>query len=181
MQLNNLTRWLQSVSNLPLQWTLRKTLKPVYDRMSSAALSSAGLAISTTKTLVKTGASASYYIANGAVVTIADAVDMPALSGTVTADQFGVFAFFVDSAGTVTSAFGGSYASLALMKFPQLPVGNALIGFILVNPTGTGDFIGGTTELDDATVVPGTVYFNASAIGAGFDPWCLVGGQPSNV
>jgi hypothetical protein len=35
-----------------------------------------------------------------------------------------------------------------------------MIGFVIVNPTGTGDFVGGTTDLDDATVAPNAVYVN---------------------
>lgn len=39
---------------------------------------------------------------------------------------------------------------------------------MIINPTGTGDFVGGTTALDDATVVPNAVYLNGN-IGP-FDP-----------
>ena len=79
---------------------------------------------------------------------------------------------FVDSAGVVTSAMGTAGATLAKVSFPQFPVQKALIGFIVVNPTGTGNFVGGTTNLDDVTVVPNTVY--VSPVG-GFDPYCLIG------
>ena len=55
---------------------------------------------------------------------------------------------------------GTEGSTLAGVTFPTLPDGEAMIGFAIVNPTGTGDFVGGTTELDDATVVPNAVYVN---------------------
>lgn len=175
MQIGNLTRWLASIQ-VSWNWALRRILLPLYDVQTSQALSSAGLTISTTKTLVKTGAADSYYMANGVVVEVDSGTDLSALDGTVANAEFGVFCFFIDAAGTVTTAFGESAASLAVMQFPQKPVGKALMGWVLINPTGTGDFVGGTTDLDDVTVVPNAVYFNTSACG-GFDPYCLIGGQ----
>ena len=44
---------------------------------------------------------------------------------------------------------------------PTKPIGSALIGYAIINPTGTGNFVGGTTPIDDATVVPGVLYINA--------------------
>jgi hypothetical protein len=42
-----------------------------------------------------------------------------------------------------------------------------MIGFVIINPTGTGPFVGGTTALDDATVVPNAVFVNVTGA---FDP-----------
>ena len=42
---------------------------------------------------------------------------------------------------------------------------------MIINPTGTGNFVGNTTALDDVTVVPNAVYVNT--IGA-FDPTVLI-------
>jgi hypothetical protein len=67
---------------------------------------------------------------------------------------------------------GTEGATLAAVKFPQFPNDKALIGFVIIHPTGTGNFVGGTTALDDATVVPNAVYQNSTA---GFDPYVLVG------
>lgn len=36
----------------------------------------------------------------------------------------------------------------------------AVFGYVIINPTGTGNFVGGTTALDDGTVVPNAVYVN---------------------
>jgi hypothetical protein len=111
---------------------------------------------------------ATYYgVANGKLVTKASATDMPALSGTVTNATFNVFCFFINSAGTVTSAMGIAGSTLAAVTFPQIPQGSAMIGFVVINPTGTGNFTGGTTNLDDATVVPNAAFINT--LGA-FDP-----------
>src|ERR1051325_11042478 len=66
----------------------------------------------------------------------------------------------MDSAGTVTATMGTEASTLAGVTMPALPDGSAMIGFVIVNPTGTGNFVGGTTDLDDATVVPNAVYVN---------------------
>jgi hypothetical protein len=85
---------------------------------------------------------------------------MAALSGTVANAKFNVYVFFIDSAGTLTSRMGTAGATLATVKWPEFPENKACIGFVIINPTGTGDFVGGTTALDDATVVPGATYVN---------------------
>lgn len=122
---------------------------------------SAGLTIKAGgSAVVKTGATAYYGICRGILVTKAAATDMPALVGTVTNAKFNVFAFFIDSAGAVTSQMGTEGATLAAVGIPVPPVGQATIGLVVINPTGTGNFVGGTTALDDATVVPTAAYIN---------------------
>lgn len=90
--------------------------------------------------------------------------DLPALSGTVTADLFGGWTVSAsdaaDAAGELTLTFGTSGATLAAFVPAPVPAGHTLVGFIIVNPTGTGNFVGGTTDLDDATVVPNAVYID---------------------
>lgn len=170
---NTLRQWIGGVPDSTLQHYLRAVLRPLFERQTSCMLSTAGLAIKAgASAIVKSGAAAAYGIANGVLQKITAATDMPALVGTVTNATFNVFCFFIDSAGTVTSQIGIAGATLAAVKFPSFPNGAALIGFIIVNPTGTGDFVGGTTALDDATVAPNVVYTNSVA---GFDPACLVG------
>jgi hypothetical protein len=167
-----MTRWLEAVMPPTNQWNLRKLLEPLFDRESSLALNTAGLAIhGSASALVKTGAADCYLVANGILQKITAATDLTALAGTVLNAQFNVFCFFIDSAGVKTVAMGTAGSTLAKVVFPQFPKQKALIGFIIVNPTGTGNFVGGTTALDDATVVPGVVYVNGSA----FDPACLIG------
>lgn len=94
------------------------------------------------------------------LVTKAANTDMAALSGTVANATFNVFCYFIDSAGVLTTSMGTAGATLAAVVFPTFPAGKACIGFTIINPTGTGGFVGGTTALDDATVVPNAVYIN---------------------
>jgi len=170
--LERIGRWIQTLPDLTAQRALRNVIEPVADRLSCQSRITAGLVIKAgASALVKTGAAAWYGTVQGKLVTIAAATDMPALVGTVTADLFNVFCFFVDIGGTVTVAMGTEATTLVGVTFPQIPVGKTMIGFIIVNPTGTGNFVGGTTALDDATVVPTVVYMDA--IGA-FDPSVLL-------
>lgn len=152
--------------------SLLAILNPIGDRVSSKPLNSAGLVIKAgASAIVKTGATAFYAIAKGSLVTKAAATDMPALVGTVVNATFNVYSFFVDSAGVVTSAMGTAGATLAAVKFPPVPIGQAFLGFIVVNPTGAGNFVGGTTALDDVTVVPNVAYISLTA---GVDPTVLL-------
>lgn len=137
------------------------------DRLNSQLLGSGGLVIKAGASAVVKAGAAFYALANGVLVTKAINTDMAALSGTVVNATFNVYVFFIDSAGALTSAMGTSGASLATVVFPAIPANKAAIGFIIVNPTGTGDFVGGTTALDDATVVPNVVYINTPYA---FDP-----------
>lgn len=170
---DTMIRWLGNARDATQQSILRTLVTPLFDRYTSVALSSAGLAIKTGgSAIVKTGASAQYLLANGILQKISAATDMAALSGTVTNAKFNVYCFFIDLAGTVTSQMGTEGATLAAVKFPRFPLKKALVGFVIINPTGTGNFVGGTSALDDATIVPNAVYVNP--IGA-FDPACVTG------
>jgi len=101
-----------------------------------------------------------YYMIDGVMYSLA-AADMPALAGTVLNATFNVFVFYVNAAGTVVTVMGTGAATLAGVVFPVIPDENVSIGFVIVNPTGTGNFVGGTTNLDDGTVVPNAVYVNS--------------------
>jgi hypothetical protein len=57
-------------------------------------------------------------------------------------------------------------AAISSVVFPTIPDGEVSVGWVIVNPTGTGNFVGGTTALDDGTVVPNAVYVNS---GDGFN------------
>lgn len=150
------------------QKALRTVLNAIGDRLSSQTLTSAALRIKggSASAIVQTNA-ASAFVVNGKLVTKATSTDLPALVGTVTNAKFNVFAHFIDSAGTLTTAMGIEATVLANVAFPPIPENKAVIGFVIVNPTGTGGFVGGTTVLDDGTVVPNAVFVNT--IGA-FDP-----------
>jgi hypothetical protein len=164
---DTLTRWLEGIAAVKDQYHIRKISEPIFDRMSSATLTSPGIVISSGgATTAKTGASDTYGVANGTLWKVASGTTLPALVGTITAAYFNVFCFFVDSAGTITVAMGTQGATLGAVVFPQFPQKKALLGFLIVTYAST--FTGGTTPLDTAT----TVYVNSNEA---FDPACLLG------
>lgn len=165
--LDTMTRHLAGIADVKVRQTLRRILRSLCDRYSSQPLTSAGLAIhGSASALAKTGAADFYASVQGILVKIAAATDMPALTGiNITAANFNVAVFFVDSAGTVTVAAGTQAATLGGVTWPIFPDGKALVGFLII--TNASTFTGGTTALDTAT----TVY--VSPLGP-FDPSVIV-------
>ena len=129
-------------------------------RQANVCLSSPGLAIKTGGSAVVKAGSAFKVYSEGTYVHKAANTDMAALSGTVTNAKFNVFMFTVDSSGNLKSYMGTEASARSGVVFPTITDGETVLGFIEVNPTGTGNFVGGTTALDDATVVPNVVYVN---------------------
>jgi hypothetical protein len=171
--LNKVIQSIAGMDNPADQAALRPVLLALADRLSSQCLTSAGLRIHGGSASAVTQAhTVIYALAGGVLVTKAVDTDMAALSGTVTNANFGGWAHFVDSGGNLSSLFLGQGASLAQITFPNTPAKQALIGFTLVNPTGTGNFVGGTTALDDATVTPNAVFINTQGA---VDPSVLLG------
>jgi len=169
--IGTIRQWLASIAPSQTSYALQKVLDPIGDRISTHALTTAGLAIKAgASAIVKTGAAACIVSVKGKLQSIGAATDQAALSGTVLNATFNVYAFFVDAAGTGTSAMGVGAATLPAVVFPVIPEGKALLGFVIINPTGTGNFVGGTTALDDATVIPNAVYVNCTGP---FDPTVL--------
>lgn len=138
------------------------------DVLEKHVLNSGGLAISGTTTKVQ-AANDVYYFIGGNLYKLA-AGDMAVLSGTIhnsgtNLDQINVFVFTVDAAGTVATAMGTEASTLAGVVFPSTPAASVVIGFVIIDlatGAGTGDFVGGTTALNDGTVVPSAVYVNAT-------------------
>jgi hypothetical protein len=100
-----------------------------------------------------------YYQIDGSVYTAA-AADLSALVGTVVNATYNVFMFTVNAAGAFHTYMGTAGATLGAVVFPSAPDGEVVIGFVIIHPTGSGNFVGGTTNLDDATSVPNAVYVN---------------------
>lgn len=139
--------------------SLREVILTIQSALTHVLLVSGALAIKAGgSALAKTVNTISYQI-NGVFYTKA-AADMAALSGTVTNARFNVFCFYVDAAGTLTTRMGTEATTKAGIVFPAHVDGKVMIGYVIINPTGTGNFVGGTTPLDDATVVPNAVYVN---------------------
>lgn len=146
-------------NSLPGAITSRRELQLLTQSVSNLLFNSGALAIKAGGSALAKTVATVYGFIDGVLITEA-AQDMPALSGTVTADAFNVFCFYLDSAGAVRSAMGTEGATLSDIVFPAINDDEACIGFVVINPTGTGDFVGGTTALDDATVVPNAAYVN---------------------
>jgi hypothetical protein len=169
---NSIRQIIASVPDTATKAALDTLIGYLADRLNSVSLTNATLVIKGGSTDVLAATSEVWYgLVDSKLVTLADNTDMAALSGTVAADTFNVFVFYVDSAGTLTSAMGTAATTLAGVKFPEKPTSKTVIGFVIINPTGTGDFVGGTTEIDDGTVVPNAVFVNA--LGP-FDPTFLL-------
>ena len=132
------------------------------DILEKHVWNSGALAISTGGAATAKTASDVYYTIGGKLYKLA-AATLTALSGTVTAAYFNVFVFAVDSDGNVSCTMGTEATTLAEVAFPATPSDEAVIGYIIINPLGTGNFVGGTTALDDGTVTPTAVYINATA------------------
>lgn len=137
---------------------LRNALGEIQGSIVDQVLNSGGLAIGTSSKKAVLIANTIYALVAGILVKKTTAEI--ALSGTVTADMFNVYVLSIDSAGTVTATMGTEGATIGAVVFPAIPDDSAVIGFVIVNPTGTGNFVGATTDLDDATVVPNAVYIN---------------------
>lgn len=138
-------------------------LSALFDKLqrvvTSILLSTGALAIKAASSALAKTVNTVYFMIDGVVYSKA-AADMAALVGTVTNAKFNVFVFTVNAAGTLKSYMGTEAATLAGVVFPTIPDGEATVGFVVINPTGTGNFVGGTTFLDDATVVPNAAYVN---------------------
>jgi hypothetical protein len=142
------------------QQVIRDLLLKLQSASIDFLMSTGGLAIKAGgSAVVKAGTLCKAFV-NGVLVSIAANTDMAALVGTITADKFNVYVFYAGSDGTPHTAMGTEGTNLADVVFPTIPADHAVLGFVIVNPTGTGNFVGGTTALDDATVVPNAVYVN---------------------
>lgn len=165
--LDTVKRYLEAITEVRYRRAVQYVVNPLADRYSSQPLTSAGLLIKAGgSTLAKTGSADFYASVKGVLVKIAASTDMPALTGiNVSAGDFNVACFFVDSAGVLTAAGGTQGATLAAVAWPQFPENKALVGFLII--TYASAFTGGTTPLDTAT----TVY--VSPLGP-FDPTVLL-------
>lgn len=164
-----LTVTANSLSDKRDGYELQRVLQDVYNRMRSVMLTTAGLVIKAgASPIAKTGASITYYTAEGVTRSIAASTDMPAFTGTVANALFCPYVFSVDKAGTTYVQQGTAGASLQGMKYPELDPTRATIGIVIINPT-VGTFTGGVSALDSTAA--NAIYI--SPIGA-FDPSATV-------
>ena len=170
--MENLIRRINQVKDRSDSRHLFLLLEGIYEALRNQFVVSAGLRIGGTTTLVRTAATASVAVVKSKIRSIAAATDMTALVGTVTNATFNIFVFTMDEAGTFYTQMGTAGATLPAVKWPPLHKDRVIVGFVIINPTGTGNFVGGTTALADGTVVPNAVY--VSPVGA-FRPDAEVG------
>lgn len=139
---------------------LRNALAKLQGYVADGLFNSAGLTIgSSAKPKIKI-ANTVYAVVGGVVVAKTTAELTLTTAHNVANAKFNVLLVSMDSAGTCTVSKGTEGATLAAVVLPTVPTGNLVLGFVIINPTGTGGFVGGTTDLDDATVVPNAVYVN---------------------
>lgn len=159
MFFEHLIQRLKCIGDSRISYELIRLFSPVWSRFRTCAHSSSGLVIKTSSSaLAKTGSAIFHYTVKGKKGRIAAGTDMPALVGTVTNAMFNVFVFTVDEAGNKYVQMGTEAATEAAVRWPTLDAERCLIGYLVINPTGTGNFVGGTTALDDVTVAPNTAY-----------------------
>ena len=118
----------------------------------------AGAIIGTTATTVKSVATVVYSVANS-MYSKAATDDLWVLTGfNCTNALFNKCLLCLDTAGAMQIGAGTEAATAAAVVLPETPANSCVIAVLQVNPTGTGNFVGGTTDLDDATVVPTATY-----------------------
>lgn len=150
---------------------LRTTVTTLQGASVNSILSNPGLRIDGGSGAAIAEAENAYYvIANGTLVTDAAGTNMPALAGTVDNGDFGIYLWSIEDDGTINQATLTTAGTLAALAWPTVPADQAVIGAVLINPTGTGDFVGGTTDLDDGTVTPNAVFFNGNDMAGAFNP-----------
>jgi hypothetical protein len=138
---------------------IEQVFRNIQATLSDQLLTTATLGIATTTSKVRTSAAA-YSVNDGALVLKASTDNLFTLAGSVTNAKFNVYVLTLTAAGGATARMGTEGATIGALLFPAIPAGEVVIGFVIINPTGSGNFVGGTTALTDATVVPNAVYVN---------------------
>jgi hypothetical protein len=153
-----LSQWLNQVPDSRTEKALRPLLTAILAAFGSAVITATTIAIATTTTAVRSSTTTCRYTVNGRTVLKAATDNLWTLAGTVVNGTFNVFVLYLDAAGNAAARMGQAGATLAAVKYPETPEGFCAVGMVTINPTGTGNFVGGTTPLGDVTVAPGAIY-----------------------
>lgn len=156
--IENFSSLLAAVPDPRTEKALRPLVEALFSAFGSMVITATTIAIATTTTQVRTSTTTARYTVNGKTVTKAATDNLWTLAGTVTNARHNVFVLYLDAAGTASARMGQESTTLAGVRFPETPAGCCPVGMVFINPTGTGNFVGGTTPLGDVTVVPNAVY-----------------------
>jgi hypothetical protein len=149
-------------------------LNAAVSALFSIALQSSGLVIKGAGLLLAKSGTAFRYTAVPSAALDTDPVlglvaantDTAAFVGTVTNAKWNVFVHTVSDDGTGVQThrtrMGTEGATRAAVKFPAIPAHEVVYGITEIHPTGAGNFIGGTTALDDAGVVPNATFISVT-------------------
>ena len=124
-------------------------------RANSLVLTKAGLAIKAGSSAIVKAVSSFAAVASGVIVRKAVNTDMAALVGTLATAKSAAWAFYIDSAGTLTTSAKTADLNthaLAIAALPTTPLDKALIGWIVVDNATGSNFVGGTTALDTGSL-----------------------------
>lgn len=182
------SRELHKTGSVPRDGT--SSLNAVVSAMLSVALQSSGLVIKAGASVLAKAGAAFRYTAIPTATPEQDPVlglvaintDTAAFVGTVTNGKFNVYVHTVSDDGTGVQTFrtrmGTEGATRAAVKFPAIPAAEVVYGVTEIHPTGAGNFIGGTTALDDAGVVPNAVFLSITEqVGAFIAAIKKIGGE----
>ncbi len=106
---------------------------------------------------------AAAYTVNGILYAAAPADPFWDLTGfNVTNAMFNLCLLCIDNLGAMQIGIGTEAALLANVVLPDTPADSCVVAMLEINPTGAGNFVGGTTDLNDGGVVPNAVFTNRS-------------------
>jgi hypothetical protein len=171
--------------------THRTEANKIRTGLINMTLTDAASTIATAKAKIKTVTNPISYIIGGTFYSKAATDDFWVLTGfNCTNALYNKCLLCIDSSGNMQIAAGTEGASAGAVVLPAIPASYAVVGMVQVHPTGTGNFTGGTTELDDGTVVPNAVYtdlafhpdtFAALAAGTAGNPAALTAVAPASL
>ena len=162
-----------------------ETFKSAMDSMKNAlknmCLSDVGTSIGTLKTNARSTSTATYLV-DGEFKSKVSTDNLWALTGfNCTNGKYNKCFLCLDSTTSSQITSGTEADAPEDVALPSIPGDWGVVAMIQVHPTGTGDFTGGTTDLDDATVVPNATFTDLAFYldGFGITPDTLSASKPS--
>lgn len=133
-------------------------LNAIMKVLNSMCFTVGGTAIGGTKTKAQLANTIQFSI-NGKAKTKAATDDLWTLTGfNCTNAKYNACWLYLDGNGAASIGAGTEAATEAGVVMPTPPAGKVVVGLLQVHVTGTGNFAGGTIDLDDVTKVPNAVF-----------------------